>query len=108
MEGEAHVLHIGIRWLTDLGFQHAILETGSKALVDRLNSSIIDHTELGDLILACKNLLSLNPHFKVQFARRQANRAAHTLARVAATSACSHIFSFIPDCIASVIINEIS
>lgn len=91
-----------------LGLQFAILETDCKPLVDRLSSSTINHTELGDLIFNCKHLLRLNPTFKFQFVKRQTNEAAHKLSRVAATTTCSQVFSFLPDCISSNIINEMS
>lgn len=108
MEGETMALLIGLRWLANMGLDHAIFETDCKGLVDRLHSTMVDHTELGDLIFSCKYLLRLNPHFKVQFVKRQANGVAHALARVSATRACSHVFSYLPDCILSIIINEMS
>lgn len=50
MEGEATALWIGLTWLADLGVQHAVFETDSKSLVDRLSSRMIDHNEFGDLL----------------------------------------------------------
>lgn len=108
MEGEAFALLLGLKWLADMGFDHAIIETDCKALVVRLSSHAQDFTELGDLIFSCSYLLRLNPHFKVHFVKRKTNKVAHSLARVAATTACSHIFSQLLDCISPFIINEMS
>lgn len=107
-EGEAYALMLAITWLTNLGYEEAILEFDCKLLVDHLHSSIEDHTEFGDLVMQCKYLLSFKPLFKVHFIKRQANEVAHKLARMAATTACTRVFSLVPDCIASLIINEMS
>lgn len=58
-----------------------------------MNSCIQVLTEFGNLILACMDILCFNQNFKVEFVRRQANENAHTLARVAPTNACTHVFS---------------
>lgn len=58
-----------------------------KAVVDRIHSNVVDHTELGDLFSACKHLLSLKPSYKVHFVKRQTNASPHSLAKVAATTA---------------------
>lgn len=86
MEGEAMALLLGLHWVSSLGLQKVIFETDSKSLVvDRLSSSTIDHTELGDILFICKHLLRLNPQFKVHF-------CAHKLVKVAATIAYSLVY----------------
>lgn len=80
-----------------MGFEEAILETDCKLLVDHISSpAVVDYPEFGSLVLHCRVLLSLNPTFKVHFVKRHANKVAHGLFRVAATTACSHAFSSIP------------
>lgn len=107
-EGEAYALLLAITWLTNFGYEEAILESNCKLLVDHLHSSIEDHTEFGDFVMQRKHLLRFKPLFKVHFIKRQANGVAHKLAWVAATTACSRVFNFVPDCIASLIMNEMS
>lgn len=67
---------------------------------------MVDHFEFGALIQSYGVILHANPTIKVQFVKRQANSAAHTLARVASMFACSQFYSFILDCIVSAIFNE--
>jgi len=43
---------------------------------------------------------------KVEFSRRQANVAAHTLAREAISLASPHVFDDVPFCISTLIFNE--
>lgn len=105
-EGEATALLLAINWLHQLEVDFAIVETDCKIIADSLNSSSQDLTEFGDLIKSCKDLLSLKQGFTIQFVKRQANMAAHTLARRAATHAWAHITSTVPTCIASIIFNE--
>jgi hypothetical protein len=46
-----------------------------------LKSIELRTTEYGEIIEACKELLSLNRNFRVSFVKCQANRVAHELSR---------------------------
>jgi hypothetical protein len=79
----------------------------SKRVVDCLHSDTANVSELGAIINDCRRILAtdfVNSH--VKFIRRQANEVAHSLARVAPLLASFHIFSDIPTCIQTIIINE--
>lgn len=65
-----------------------------------------DISELGSIIQECSGIISSFPNFNVKFIRRQANSAAHCLARVALSKSSLHIYHCIPDCISQLIISE--
>lgn len=105
-EGEAMGLLSCLRWLHELELDFVVIETDAKLVVDCLNSDAEDTTEFGSLITACRTILLNKPGFKVGFIKRQANEVAHTLARAAPLNACTRVFSYLPNCISSLIINE--
>jgi len=63
---------------------HVNFVLDSKSVVDRFNSNLVDSSELGCIIQACRQLFGCNfQNSHVEFNRRQANGVAHELARVA-------------------------
>lgn len=88
------------------GFQTVLFELDFKSVVDKIHSPGADISELGSIIQECSRIISSFPNFNVKFIRRQANSAAHCLARVALSKSSLHIYHCVPDCISQLIINE--
>jgi len=66
-----------------------------------------DSTKFGAIIKDCKILFShLYENSSVEFVRRQANEAAHELAKATTLSASFHSLVTPPDCIEHILINE--
>jgi ribonuclease HI len=65
------------------GLQGVLFETDSRLVVTTLNTSNIPLNEFGNLVIQCKILLLNNPDFIVSFVRRQTNKVAYSIARVA-------------------------
>ncbi|XP_073017991.1 uncharacterized protein [Primulina eburnea] len=86
-EAEAKALLDAILWVVSLDLQNVLFETDSKLVVDAIASNLADRSEFGSIVAACCSLLYQEPSYEVRFARRQANMAAHTLARAANSSA---------------------
>lgn len=64
-------------------------------------------SEFDCIISSCRSLFSSTfANSRVEFVRRQANRVAHALAREAMLLASPVIYYYIPNCIESLIINE--
>nr|KYP31420.1 hypothetical protein KK1_048281 [Cajanus cajan] len=105
---EAAAMLEAIQYLIHSPYDNVCVETDCKQVADHLNSPQVLHSEYGIIINQCRSLLRSHQNLQVRFIRRQANRVAHTLARVARSSASHHFFNFIPPCIASLIINEMS
>ncbi|GAU26189.1 hypothetical protein TSUD_354110 [Trifolium subterraneum] len=105
--GEAMGLLRALNWMNEIQLTNVDLEMDCKRVVDSLYSSRTYRSDLGDILSDCRTILStslVNSH--VKFIRRQANEAAHRLARVATSLASFHNFIDLPTCITDVILNE--
>ncbi|AES77668.1 glycosyltransferase family 28 protein [Medicago truncatula] len=80
--GEALGLHAALQWLSDMQFDNVDFETDSKLTADAFLSSRNDLSEFGS------------------------NVVAHALAREATSLASPAVYFDIPDCIETLIINE--
>ncbi|CAN1823543.1 hypothetical protein LINPERHAP1_LOCUS30418 [Linum perenne] len=70
-----------LSWVEQEGLLQVIFETDAKQIVDALSSGQSDHTELGDMVVACRAILIRNPGFEITFGRRERNKVAHLIAR---------------------------
>jgi ribonuclease HI len=105
--GEALGLYHAIQWMKDMHFDNIDFELDSKITRDVCHSSKSDVSKVGSIIGACRDLFSTSfTNSRVEFIRRQANAAAHALAREATSLASPHIYYDIPFCIETIIINE--
>jgi hypothetical protein len=105
--GEALGLHSALQWLSDMQFDNVDFETDSKLTVDAFLSSRNDLSEFGCIISSCRSLFSnLFSNSRVESVRRQANAVTHALAKEASSLASPAVYFDIPDCIETLIINE--
>jgi len=105
--GEALGLYHAIQWMHDMHFDNVDFELDSKITRDAFHSCKTDVTEFGNTIDECRvRFFSSFTNSRVEFIRRQANAAAHALAREATSLASPNIYYVIPQCIESIIINE--
>jgi ribonuclease HI len=105
--GEAFRLHAALQWLSDMQFDSVDFETDSKLSADAFLSDRDDTSEFGCIISSCRLLFTaLFSNSRVEFVRRQANEAAHALAREAMLLASPAVYFEIPNCIETIIINE--
>jgi ribonuclease HI len=82
-EGEALALFEAMTTLQLRGYNNVIFETDAQNIVGAIRSRKQGVSEFSTIINKIKCLLSLFPGFEVKLIRRQANRIAHTIARVA-------------------------
>jgi ribonuclease HI len=105
--GEALGLYHALQWIQDMQFDNIDFELDSKIARDAFHSHTVDVTEFGHIIDACRDTFSTSfTNSRVEFIRRQANAAAHALAREATSLASPIIYYDIPHCIETIIINE--
>jgi hypothetical protein len=81
----------------DLQIENVDFELDSKKVVDQFHQNNNNVSEFGAIIIECRQLFSLffrNSH--VEFIMRQANEAAHALAKAATFLASVHLFIDIP------------
>ncbi|XP_075475775.1 uncharacterized protein LOC142511746 [Primulina tabacum] len=83
MVKECEVLHLfnAITWIKEMNLTNVIFELDAKNVVDAIKSPDNDTTEFGSLVHQCKHLLNQGTSFSIQFAYRQANVTANTLAK---------------------------
>jgi len=88
-------------------FDNVDFETDSKLTCDAFHTTRDDFSDFGCIISSCCTLLSsFFTNSRVEFVRRQANEVAHVLAGEATLLASPAIYFNIPECIESLIINE--
>jgi ribonuclease HI len=105
--GEALGLLSALNWVHELQLGPVDFELDSKRVVDQFSSPKSDVSEFGDIIDNCRALFTqFYVNSSVEFVRRQANEAAHSLAREAALLANFQILVTIPNCIEHILINE--
>ena len=105
--GEALGLYHALQWASDIHLDNIDFEVDSKTTKDALYLGREDITEFGNIITASRSLLlSKFTNSRVEFVRRQANVVAHTLAGEATFLASLAIYFHIPNCIETLIINE--
>jgi len=105
--GESLGLLSAIRWLKDLHINNVVFESDSKRVVDSFHSNRKDEYDFGAIIRECRNSFSsFFTNSQVEFIRRQANEVTHSLARAAPLLPSFHLFTEMPHCIDSIIVNE--
>ncbi|GAU49592.1 hypothetical protein TSUD_407630 [Trifolium subterraneum] len=95
--GEAMGLLHALKWVEELQISDMDFEVDCKRVVDSLHSNKNHASDLGAIIIDCRRILATsltNSH--VKFIRRQANEAAHRLAKAAPLLASFHNFIDIP------------
>jgi hypothetical protein len=89
-----------------LGYRNVIFELDCKMLVDDIDSSKNNYSEYDLLIIDCKSMFSIHSNYIVAFIRRQTNSSVHALARATLTHISRTIFNYIPNYIATLIMNK--
>ena len=89
---------LALAWVYQLHLGPIDFELDAKKVVDSFSSAHQDVTEFGMIIHNCKTIFEqYYVNFSVEFVRRQANEAAHRLAKAAISSASFQILVEIPD-----------
>jgi ribonuclease HI len=81
IECEATTLLIAMNIAAVRGFEHVVYESDNQFVVHVMLSCCINKNELGTIVTSWMSYLSNHASFKLAFIHRQANRAAHNLAR---------------------------
>jgi ribonuclease HI len=105
--GETLGLHLALQWLSDMQFDSVDFETDSKLTFEAFQSTRNDTSEFGSIISSCRLLFSsFFSNSRVEFVRRQTNAVAHALARETTLLASPAVYYDIPNCIETLITNE--
>jgi ribonuclease HI len=83
---EAMALFQGVIQCQSLGLQKLILEGEAKVVLDALGKKIINRSRYGHLVEDIRVILNSFPHWRCKYvSSREANNAAHKLAKAATT-----------------------
>ncbi|KAL5752202.1 hypothetical protein ACOSP7_022383 [Xanthoceras sorbifolium] len=99
---EATTLLRGLQFMATAGWPVGVMESDCLQLVNAINSSSVQLSDLGIVLHDIWNLLASSPRHCVQFVPRQANSVAHGLAKFAC-SLSSNMF-WIDDCLESCVL----
>jgi ribonuclease HI len=105
--GEAFAASSAVCFCRDLGVQCVVLEGDAKQIVDTVNSNSASWSRFGHLIDDTRRILESFPQWKCQFVRREANEAAHRLAKAATIDVNDRIWRDAPpSCINDIVLME--
>jgi len=105
--GETFGLLSALEWVHQLHLGPIDFELDAKKVVDSFSSAHQDVREFEMIIHNCKTIFEqYYINSSVEFVRRQANEAAHRLAKTATSSVSYQILVEIPDCIEHILINK--
>lgn len=96
MEAEVRGILEALVWLQELDLQNVDIEYDCLVAVNALRHGVEYVTEAGHILDECKAVLSNRLDLAVSFVKRQANKAAHLLAREPCVVDCFNIFQSPP------------
>ncbi|XP_017187335.2 uncharacterized protein [Malus domestica] len=79
---KAMAMRAGLLWAIDRGYQSLIIETYSLQIVEALRDPILNLSPIEQVLKDCKVLLNTITEANITHIRRNANAAAHHLAKV--------------------------
>ncbi|WOH16655.1 hypothetical protein DCAR_0936213 [Daucus carota subsp. sativus] len=87
-EAEAFGVVEALKWIMELGIMNVELESDSLLTVQAVNRGVINFLEVGNLINESRLMMIGRPDIDLVFVKKQANRVAHSLARVSCEVNC--------------------
>jgi ribonuclease HI len=93
---EAEAVLMAIHLCRDLGLLRVVFEGDAKGVVDRINSAEVDRGWMGQVISDIKLEISALEGWRVQFVRREDNKAAHILAQMTVQHDLTHVWDRSP------------
>ena len=96
MEAESIGVKEALSWAIQRGDDCVIIESDSLLTVRALQGNKSYLLEVGHVVEQCKLLLQSAPGFVVTHIRKQANKVAHSLARIPCSINCFHVFTSPP------------
>lgn len=106
VEAECIGVREALSWVMAQQGRRATIESDSLLTVNALNGRSVNLLEVGHIIDQCKMLLQGLPLIRVSHIRRQANRVAHSLARVPCSLFCSIVFTSPPTHLVETILDD--
>lgn len=96
LEAETMAVHEGLKWLCSMPHQLVEVESDALLVVQAIKCDQNNLLEVGFILDACREMLKYNPGLSLSFAKRQANNAAHLMAKVPCLLNCQSYFTSPP------------
>ncbi|XP_074368461.1 uncharacterized protein LOC141708634 [Apium graveolens] len=106
LEAESMGVREALSWVMSRQERRVIVETDSLLTVRAVLGKQEYALEIGHVIEHCKLLLQLLPEVSVSFVRKQANKLAHSLARIPCSIYCYNVFTSLPTHLLETIAND--
>lgn len=82
LDAEAKGVQEAIKWLEELPLLNVVVECDSEMVVKAVNNGILYHMEVGHILEWCRLKFKYREDISLSHVKKQANRAAHLMARV--------------------------
>lgn len=92
MEAEARGVQLAIDWIEEMGLQQVDIESDSELVVKTVKNEAHYYSEVGHILDYCRLKISNRQDLSLCHVKRQANHAAHLMARALCLSNCFNIF----------------
>ncbi|XP_042942901.1 uncharacterized protein LOC122277084 [Carya illinoinensis] len=107
LDAEAYALLVASQFCKDSGLSELVLEGDSMQVVLKMKNSVRDWSQASLILEEAKSILNSFTSWKIEHTKRDANMAAHLLAKDA-LNVVDDIFDLesIPDCIKSAVLSD--
>lgn len=92
LEAEARGIQLAIEWIEEMGLQHIDIENDSEMVVKAVKNGDYYYSEIGHVLDFCSSNIRSRQDLSIYHVKRQANNAAHLMARVPCLPTCSNVF----------------
>lgn len=102
------MLREGLLWLASLSYQNVEVESDSLLAVQAITRPHDNILEVGYALDECRSMIQSRSGVSITFAKRQANKAAHLVARLPCLLGCQSIFTSPPDLLLETLLSDSS
>ena len=98
LEAEAGGVLEALKWVLELGVTNVTIESDSILTVRAVRNGSVNYLEVGNLFEDSRLIMRNRPDISISYVKKQANKAAHMLARVPCEVNCYNDFISPPQC----------
>ena len=106
-EAEVVAIREGLQWASGLPYHKIEIESDSLLAVHALTRPTDITLEVGYVLDECSSLIRSRPGLSIHFAKRQANKVAHLMARVPYFLECPSIFTSPPSSLVEALLYDV-
>ncbi|XP_074337757.1 uncharacterized protein LOC141674955 [Apium graveolens] len=106
-EAEVDAIREGLQWVFTLPYQRIKVEYDSLLAVHALSRPNDIALEVSFVLDECRAIIHFRPDLSINFAKRQANKAAHLMARLPCLLECPSIFTSPPSSLVKALLYDV-